>query len=76
MDLALAAVVGRCWEESIVKRAILLADLAAVSATDPPANMSAVGDFASWLLTQVRHTGYKIDRVQNAAWYMPAWYMP
>ena len=37
------------------------ADLAAVSAKDPPANMSAVGDFASWLLTQVRHTGYKID---------------
>ena len=29
------------------------ADLAAVSARDPPANMSAVGDLASWLLTQV-----------------------
>ena len=29
------------------------ADLAAVSAKDPPANMSAVGDLASWLLTQV-----------------------
>ena len=29
------------------------ADLAAASAKDPPANMSAVGDLASWLLTQV-----------------------
>ena len=29
------------------------ADLAAVSAKDPPANVSGVGDLASWLLTQV-----------------------
>ena len=43
MNFVVAAVVGRCWEESIVKRAIVLADLAAVSAKDPPANMSAVG---------------------------------
>ena len=29
------------------------ADLAAVSAKDPPAHVSAIGDLASWLLTQV-----------------------